>query len=195
MKKVLTTLFFLHLLALVTNAQIYTSVAYYDKFDDVIKKEQRKTLIEKTDSTIIIEEKGKKPVVYYIVNEVEELMNGSKNNIVNLIDNVYGYQEGWCLVRYDLIDQYFDTYSKVYVECIKDRLEDVLKDDSIDDSKDDSKIKEKLSILRHYWIFATHRTITTQYTGSFIADVFWLEDEENEDRLGKGVNRIIYRRD
>ena len=190
MKKVLTTLFFLHLFTLVSNAQIYTSVAYYDKFDDVIKKEQRKTLIEKTDTTITIEEKGKAPVVYYILEQEELLTKGSKGNIVNLIDNVYGYQEGWRLVRYDLLDQYLKTYAKVIVDCITDQIED----ESKDESERDAEIHEKVSVLKHYWIYATHRTVTTQYTGSYLTEIFWLEDEENEDRLGKGVNRIIYER-
>lgn len=190
MKKVLTTLFFLLLFTLVTNAQIYTSISYYDKFDDVIKKEQRKTLIEKTDTTFIIEEKGKKPVVYYILNQVEELTSGSKSNIVNLIGNVYGYQEGWCLVRYDLLDQYLKTYAKVIVDCIADQIED----ESKDESERDAEIHEKLNVLTHYWIYATHRTVTTQYTGSYLTEIFWLLDEDNEDKLGKGVNRIIYER-
>lgn len=173
MKKVLTTLFFLHLFTLVSNAQIYTSVAYYDKFDDVIKKEQRKTLIEKTDSTFIIEEKGKAPVVYYILNLVEEGTRGSKDNVVNLINNVYGYETAWCLIRYDLLDKYNEIYQNL---------------------GPDSNIKEVLDKMGHFWIFAVHRTITTQYTGSYLEEYFWLQDEENSNRLGKGVNRIIYER-
>lgn len=43
-----------------------------------------------------------------------------------------------------------------------------------------------------YFIFATHRTITTQFTGTYITDLFWLEDFSSDGKLGKGVNRIIY---
>lgn len=171
MKKVITTLFFFRLFTLVTNAQIYTSVAYYDKFDDVIKKEQWKTLIKETDSTFIIEEKGKKPVVYYILNLVST--QGSKDNIENLVDGVYGYQTTWCLVKYDMMDKY----------------------EEINSSMNEENTKEVLDKLSHFWIFATNRTITTQYTGSFISELFWLQDELNENKLGNGVNRIIYRRD
>lgn len=52
MKKHLFTLIFV-LASLSCNAQIYKSIKYYDKFDDEIKTEQRKTLITKTDSTFI----------------------------------------------------------------------------------------------------------------------------------------------
>lgn len=46
---------------------IYTSVHKYDKFDDVVWEKEIKTLVTKTDSTIIIETKGTKPVEYYIL--------------------------------------------------------------------------------------------------------------------------------
>lgn len=46
--------------ALTASAQgIYTSVHKYDKFDDIVWEKEIKTLITKTDSTIIIETKGR----------------------------------------------------------------------------------------------------------------------------------------
>lgn len=179
MKKVIITFVFLHLFTLASNAQIFTSVTYYDKFDDIIKKEQRKTLIEQTDSTFIIEEKGKKPVVYYIVNQIDKL--GSKDDVVNLVGNVYGYEESWCLVRYDLLKQYNDTYERIISEYLHENL-----------LEDTPVRREKLKVLEDYWLFATYRTVTTQYTGSYITALFWIKDEDNKDKLGKGVNRIIY---
>lgn len=44
MKKIIFTLLFV-LIALISNAQIYNTIEYYDKFDDCIKTEKVKTLI------------------------------------------------------------------------------------------------------------------------------------------------------
>ena len=85
MKKFLLTLLF-GLIGSTCNAQIYTKIKHFDKFDDALKIENRKTLITKTDSTFIIEEKGKQPVVYYILNELRR--QGSKDDVVNLVDNL-----------------------------------------------------------------------------------------------------------
>lgn len=171
MKKLLFISFFC-LAAVVCNAQkIYSTIIYYDKFDDVLKNEQRKTLITQTDTTFIIEEKGKKPVVYYILNEVEEGTAGSKDNVVNLVADVYGYQKAWCIVRYDLLKKYREDFREY---AFGDR---------------DEKSLEK---LKHYWIFAISRIITTQYTGTYQDEMFWLQDDNNENKLGKDVNRVIY---
>ena len=82
-------------MTLFSNAQIYTTVKYLDKFDDVVKEQTIKTIIEKTDTTFIIETKGKEPVEYVIV--VNNILNsvGSEDETVNLFDNIYGYQESW----------------------------------------------------------------------------------------------------
>ena len=67
--------------------------------------------------------------------------------------------------------------------------------EEIDSRWSEENSKEVLDKLSHFWIFATHRTVTTQYTGSFISELFWIQDELNDNKLGNGVNRIIYRRD
>ena len=154
------------------NAQVFNTISYYDKFDDVLKTEQRKTLIQKTDTTFVIEEKGGRATTYYILNVVEAGTMGSKDNIVNLIDNVYGYETSWCVVKYDLIDK----YNKAYLNFLLDSTSDNMK------------------ILQSFWIFAVNRIVTTQYSGIFQREYFWLTDELNTDRLGKGVNRIVYSR-
>ena len=170
MKKLVALVIF-GLCALSGNAQLFTKISYYDKFDDVIKQEVRKTLITKTDSTIVIEEKGKDPVVYYIENVLEADTKGSKEEPVNLVADVYGYQTTWCVVRKDKwLDYYVDKLRYLFVD------------------NSDEKIKN----LSSYWLFATHRTITTQYTGTYKRELFWLSDEESSGKLGKGVNRIIY---
>lgn len=82
---ILTTLVFA-----VADAQIFTQKEIRDKFDDVVSKREIKTLIAKNDTAFIIEEKGKKPVIYKILNEIES--KGSKDNIIQLVGNVYGCQ-------------------------------------------------------------------------------------------------------
>ena len=169
----LITIFVFSCVAMACSAQtiLFREISYNDKFDDILKKETRKTLITKTDSTFVIEEKGKTPVEYHILNVVET--KGSKDSIVNLVGKVYGYQQSWCLVRYDMLTKYYEAYiNYVY---------------------DGSVEKEKA--MSSFWIFATHRTITTQYTGTYDTEYFWLSDELNDDKLGKGVNRIIYSKD
>lgn len=170
MKKYLLTLF-LVLIGLSSNAQIFKSIKYYDKFDDEIKLDQRKTLITKTDSsTFVIEEKGKQPVEYYILNVVQEGTKGSKDEPVNLVASVYGYEESWCVVRSDMLKDYLEA-SRAY---------------SLDSSK------SNMDKMMHFWLFVVHRTITTQYTGTYLDEIFWVQDELSDGKLGKDINRIIY---
>lgn len=82
---ILTTLVFT-----VADAQIFTHKQIRDKFDDIVSECDIKTLIEKNDTAFIIEEKGNEPVTYKILNEIE--FKGSKDNIVQLVGNVYGCQ-------------------------------------------------------------------------------------------------------
>ena len=89
-------------------SRIYSKIKYLDKFNDEIKIENIKTIVERTDSTFIVETKSKNPVIYYILNILD--CAGDKDNIVNLVANVYGYQTCWCVVRSDMIDGYAETY-------------------------------------------------------------------------------------
>ena len=82
---ILTTLVFA-----VADAQIFTQKEIRDKFNDIISKREIKTLITKNDTAIIIEEKGKEPVTYKVLFEFDS--EGSKDNIVQLVGNVYGCQ-------------------------------------------------------------------------------------------------------
>ena len=151
---------------------IYKKVVHYDKFDDVIKLEERKTLITQTDSTFIIEEKGKVPVIYYILNQSKEGTLGSKDEIVNLVNDVYGYQTTWCVVKYDQVEEYRNAY-----------WDAVFNSDNPDNG---------IGKLASFWLFATRRVVTTKYTGTYQNEYFWLRDEDNQDKLGKNVSRIIY---
>ena len=173
MKKILFIIVFA-LTGIVCNAQLYKSIKYYDKFDDEVNVEQRKTLITKTDSsTFVIEEKGKQPVEYYILNVVQDGTRGSKDEPVNLVANVYGYEETWCVVRSDMLNDYLEANSNYYLDASKSNLDK----------------------LQHFWLFAVHRVVTTQYTGTYLDELFWIQDELSDGKLGKDVNRIIYKRD
>lgn len=92
---ILTTLVFA-----VADAQIFTQKEIRDKFNDVVSKREIKTLITKNDTAFIIEEKGKKPVTYKVLFEFDS--KGSEDNIVRLVDNVYGYEKSWIVV----LDEY-----------------------------------------------------------------------------------------
>lgn len=169
MKKLISLLLF-SICALCGYAQLFTKITHYDKFDDIVKEETRKTLITKTDSTFVIEEKGRQPVVYYILKISEAGTRGSKDDIVNLIEDVYGYQTCWLVVRYDILDKYREALHKFAF----------------------NPSEESAKILSSFWLFATNRIITTQYSGTYIKEFFWIEDESNNNKLGKDVNRIIY---
>lgn len=169
MKKYILTLI-LVIVVIFCNAQIYKTIIHYDKFDDIVKTEQRKTLVTKNDSTFVIEEKGKSPITYYILNPIKEGTIGSKDNVVNLINDVYGYQETWCVVREDMWDKYKKANTELKL----------------------NPSKENLDKVRPYWLFIIHRTVTTQYSGIFLDDILWIQDENNDGKLGKDVNRVIY---
>lgn len=109
------------LTALVTvaaNAEIFTHKMIKDKFDDVVSEREIKTLVTKNDTAFIIEEKDNKPVTYNILSEFDS--TGSKDNIVRLLGNVYGYEKTWEVAlengikRYILDEyRYFITYRVV----------------------------------------------------------------------------------
>ena len=82
MKRILFTLL-LGLIGYVCNAQIYSKIIYYDKFDDVIKTENKKTLITQTDSSFIFEVKGREPVEYWIFTKIRDASFGDKDHIVD----------------------------------------------------------------------------------------------------------------
>ena len=100
---ILTTLVFA-----VADAQIFTQKEIRDKFDDVVSKREIKTLITKNDTAIIIEEKGKEAVTFKILNEIG--FNGNKDNIVQLVGNVYGYEKSWGVI----LEKDFKDYQSAF---------------------------------------------------------------------------------
>lgn len=114
--------------SIVCNAQgIYTSIIKFDKFDDIVWRKDIKTLITKTDTTFIIETKGQNPEEYYYLdNAFLAIHAGSRDSIINLVENVWGYE-----------DQYIVFTKKDKEECFTYALEQVkdLPDSLIFDEK------------------------------------------------------------
>jgi len=97
--------------SLVCSAQgIYTSIMKYDKFDDVVWKKDKKTLITKTDSTFIIETKGQTPEEYYYIDTyLLAYHTGSRDSIVNLVENVWGYEDQYKVFTKKEKDEFFQA--------------------------------------------------------------------------------------
>ena len=171
MKKILV--FILGLFAWVCSyGQIYTSVKYLDKFDDVVKEKTVKTIVTKTDSSFVIETKGKEPIEYIRV--MNNILNsaGSEEETVNLFDNVYGYQESWFVMTRDDYKKWGEEYEK-------------WTSSNLNQEYSPQTVK--------YALIVVHRVIKTQYTHDFVSELFWIQDE-NHTHLGKDIDRIIYRR-
>lgn len=163
MKRII--LLFLMGIALCANAQIFTHKRVLDKFDDVITDIDQKTLIEKTDSTFIVEEKGKEPVTFVIESFAQYNSMGDKDNIVNLVDNVYGYQECWCVILASEYEEYF----KVYLSCIAEA----------DETK---RMKDIEKMVDKYCYYITRRVVTTQYTHQYLSEHVWVQKGDKNGR-------------
>lgn len=177
MKKIIISLICV-ILSQMSYAQIFTKIRYFDKFDDTLKEETIKTLITKTDSTFIIEEKGRKPQEYFILNKADYNTLGSRDSIVDLTGyNTYGYQNCWCVIKMSDKEEYFRNYIKI------------LRDENLP-SKEESH-----ELFGKYWLFIVHRVIS-RYSSEFEYDreYFWIENELDDNKLGRNVQRIIYTR-
>ena len=155
MKKFLI-LFLTTLVFTVADAQIFTHKMILDKFDDVVSECEIKTLITKNDTAIIIEEKGKKSVTFKILNVVG--FNGSKDNIVQLVGNVYGYEECWYVILEKDVKDYFLGIS------------------ALSNEEDDSKRNDLRSkLIEKYCNFITHRVVTDQFGTELLYEHYWIE--------------------
>lgn len=164
------------LTALVTvaaNAQIFTHKVIRDKFDDVVSERDIKTRITQIDTTFIIEEKGNEPVTYKILNELE--FKGSKDNIVQLVGNVYGYEEYWCVILEKDIKDYFLDYSAMLIEA--------------DDSKRHDLINK---LVEKYCNFITHRVVTDQFGTKLLYEFCWIEKAYQNGNYERTIYSIIY---
>ena len=157
--------------AFTSNAQnYYNKKMYVDNSGNVKKTERQKTLITKTDSTFVIVEKGKQPIVWLILNVSNDLTLGSKENIVRLVDDVYGYQTAWSVIRLDQKEEYAQARQAF-----------------IDQPND-----ENMRRMSSFWLYAVQRVVAARHTGTYVSDVFWLSDESHDDKLGKNISRVVY---
>ena len=164
---ILTTLVFA-----VADAQIFTQKEIRDKFDDVVSKREIKTLITKNDTAIIIEEKGKKSVTYLILSEIETM--GSKDNIVQLVGNVYGYEKEWVVILEKDVKDYFLDIS------------------ALSNEEDDSKRHDLISkLVEKYCNFITHRVVTDKYGLQFLSEYYWIQKAS----FNGNNERTIYSKD
>ena len=155
------------IMAFVANAQSYilTQKMVVDKFDDVISNREQKTIVTKTDSTFVIEEKGKEPVTYRILNYAEYNSKGDKDNIVNLVDNVYGYQECWAVILESDVPEYNTEYTSLIFESDKEKR-----------NKDIEKLIER------FYYYIIHRVVTTQYAHHILGQHIWVQKGDNNGR-------------
>ena len=164
------------LTALVTvaaDAQIFTYKVIRDKFDDVVSECEIKTLITKNDTTFIIEEKGNEPVTYKILFEDESM--GSKDNIVQLVGNVYGYQESWGVIL-----------EKDFKDCLLDIS-------ALSNEEDDSKRNDLRSkLIEKYCNFITHRVVTDQFGTKLLYEFCWIEKASMNGNSERTIYSIIY---
>ena len=166
MKKILLLLL-LFIVPFAANAQSYilTKKTVLDKFDDVLLERDQKTIVSKTDSTFVIEEKGRKPVTYRILNYADFNSMGDKDNIVNLVDNVYGYQECWAVILESDVPGYNTEYASLIFEPDKEKRQ---------------KGIEKL--IERFYYYIIHRVVTTQFTHHILSQHIWIQKGDNNGR-------------
>ncbi len=148
------------LVTVVAHAQIFTKKEIKDKFDDVVSGCEIKTLVEINDTAIIIEEKGNEPVTYIIdkLHTTKYTNKGSKDNIVHLVDNVYGYQENWWVVLEKDIEDF------------------LLYKSALCDEEDASKIDDLISkLIEEYYYLITHCVVTDKYGTKLLYEYYCIE--------------------
>ena len=163
--------------ALTASAQcIYTSIDKYDKFDDVVWTKQIKTIISKSYSTIVVETKGQKPTEYEYLNEpLFVTQTGSREKLVNLVNDIYGYESSYCLFPKGTIEKTYET--------IKSEIPDSLATEEMIDAK----VKLKLMVLMDDMPTITFRTVSySQYSFEYETELAWI-------RFTDG-SRVIYRK-
>lgn len=174
MKKLLFT-FTLILISVISNAQIFTDKMVLDKFDDVILTSDTKTLITKNDTIFTFEEKGK-TIEKYRTNVSPYSTIGDENNIVNLVGNIYGYEESWLALNVIDIPKVTELYSKINSEGLEE----------------DSKLSLLKKLNDDYVYTIVHRIVTTQYGHTKLSEYYWIA---KIDHQGHSVKRIIYSRE
>ena len=163
MRKLLFTL--LSLFTLTINAQIFTKKTVVDKFDDTILDKEQKTLIQKNDTAFVIEEKGNKPITYIITGKLDDLTQGDKDHIVNLVDDVWGYEEVWSLVLESDFPKYVEAFTEARFEPDREKRHSLME-----------------KYIDKYAYYIVHRVVTTKYTHEFQSELIWVQKGEHNGR-------------
>lgn len=110
--------------AICSYGQIFNKVKVLDKFDDVVSERTVKTLVAYTDSTIAVEEKGKQPEEYTIICKDIDRCLGSRDDVTEVADGVYGFQMAYFAFKesdkdeekcvYSIVDRCVSKYQFVY---------------------------------------------------------------------------------
>ena len=174
---------------MISHAQeIYTKITKYDKFDDVVSEKVIKTILTKTDSTFIIETKGKKPIVYRFIETPGLAFHiGRKDSLVNLVADVYGFQD-----NYELITE--ELYNEVIAE-VREKQQKLAQNESIDSLLQTDSLFQKIYKLSLYCIILSKKTPTLtirtiskyKYLYEYKTDLFWIRFKDG--------SRIIYTKD
>ena len=176
MKKILTLTLLLMLSMAAQSQGIYTKVTKYDKFDDVEWEKNIKTLISKSDSTIVIETKGSKPEEYRY-KDIFPLAehDGNRDNLVNIVADVWGYES-----------QYI-VFSEKNIEEFKKDYEENLGAEADSLSEDALKMALGLMVIKQIKNLPTitFRTISRyDFTFEYKTDMVWIKFKDG--------SRIIY---
>lgn len=196
MKKFLFTLLF-GLVGLISNAQIYNTIKYYDKFDDCIKTEKVKTLIncnvaeneyKIADGAITIETKGKKLKTYY---PLVVFRYGNKEEVCNLVNDIYGYQ-----IDYVCIEEKDTATFNQYIWANDIGINFLAKKETIDSLKTIGEYNDmilnytKINVVRYSkedlkTVTLTYRVISKYDTFfKYDTELFWIKKNDS--------SRIIY---
>ena len=102
------------------------------------------------------------PVRYMIVKLLPANSMGDKENIVNLVDNVYGYQECWAVILESEFENYLKEYNIYINEADKDKLQ-----------------KNIDYLFNKYIYYITRRVVTTQYTHHILGQQICIQKGDN----------------
>lgn len=176
MKKLIAITFVLMCTLTVSAQTIYSSIEKYDKFDDVVWTKKIKTIISKSYSTIVVETKGQKPTEYEYLNEpLFATQTGSREDLVNLVNDIYGYESIYCLFPKGTIEKTYET--------IKSEIPDSLATEEMIDAK----VKLKLMVLMDDMPTITFRTVSySQYSFEYETELAWIRFKDG--------SRVIYRK-
>ena len=174
-------------ISVVCNAQgIYRTVIKYDKFDDVIWKKEIKTLITQNDNSFVIETKGQEPVEYNLINDNYIFKNGSRDSLVNIVQDLWGYEEYYCVFGPKDKEDYF-KYMDERTKDVSDSTEVAIGENKI--KIDTYKTFSALYLMSHIDSFPkiTIRTVSRyEHVFEYKTDLFWIKFSDG--------SRIIYER-